>query len=429
MLIINKSMSIKNNITPIQKKKKAKKLWSTPWLYKESLLIALFVFLTGIVIELLTVSRGISVPRFPHNMFALMVYITTLMFLHIFYRKSFMVKWLTSIPAAISSVFLLSVIVLLLGFLRQENQVGSFLTAIGFTHIKNSWVLIMAQLYVLTVLGLSILKRSTKLTRKNAGFLLNHTGLWIVIVAAGLGTGDLQRLKMELHQDETVWYAYDDQRRMYELPFAVKLLDFNIEEYPPKMALVDGKTGKFLINANYALPEIQEGKEDVLGNYKIVVEKFLNSAWPSKSEFIKSDKKGAPPAAKVMVMDIMNGDTISGWISCGSFMVAPAYLFLDNNQVLAMTEPEPEKYQSFVRIYTEDDDPYNEIIEVNAAPKVKGWHLYQVSYDQSMGKWSKLSVLEVVRDPWLYIVYFGIALLLAGAVYILWMGAGAVSDD
>ena len=48
--------------------------------------------------------------------------------------------------------------------------------------------------------------------------------------------------------------------------------------------------------------------------------------------------------------------------------------------------------------------------------------IYQQSYDETMGKWSKLSVINAVRDPWLPVVYFGIFLLIAGAVYLFWIG-------
>jgi hypothetical protein len=39
-----------------------------------------------------------------------------------------------------------------------------------------------------------------------------------------------------------------------------------------------------------------------------------------------------------------------------------------------------------------------------------------------MGKYSKRSVIEAVRDPWLPVVYAGILMLLGGAVYLFWLG-------
>ena len=42
--------------------------------------------------------------------------------------------------------------------------------------------------------------------------------------------------------------------------------------------------------------------------------------------------------------------------------------------------------------------------------------IYQLSYDETKGKWSRMSVFELVRDPWLPIVYTGILMMIAGAI-------------
>ncbi len=42
--------------------------------------------------------------------------------------------------------------------------------------------------------------------------------------------------------------------------------------------------------------------------------------------------------------------------------------------------------------------------------------IYQVSYDEKMGRWSNTSVFELVKDPWLPYVYFGIILMLLGTL-------------
>lgn len=55
-------------------------------------------------------------------------------------------------------------------------------------------------------------------------------------------------------------------------------------------------------------------------------------------------------------------------------------------------------------------------IEVNKPFKVNGWKIYQLSYNEQMGKWSNVSVFELVRDPWLSVVYVGIYLLIIGAI-------------
>jgi hypothetical protein len=39
-----------------------------------------------------------------------------------------------------------------------------------------------------------------------------------------------------------------------------------------------------------------------------------------------------------------------------------------------------------------------------------------------MGKWSTESYVELVKDPWLPAVYVGIFMIMAGALYLFWMG-------
>ena len=45
-----------------------------------------------------------------------------------------------------------------------------------------------------------------------------------------------------------------------------------------------------------------------------------------------------------------------------------------------------------------------------------------MSYDETMGKDSQISVIEVVHDPWLPVVYIGIFCLIAGSIYLFWKG-------
>ena len=53
---------------------------------------------------------------------------------------------------------------------------------------------------------------------------------------------------------------------------------------------------------------------------------------------------------------------------------------------------------------------------MNKPLSIAGWKIYQLSYDETKGKWSRMSVFELVRDPWLPIVYTGILMMIAGAI-------------
>jgi heme/copper-type cytochrome/quinol oxidase subunit 4 len=400
-----------------------KKLFQPPWKYREGFILALILVLAGFLIEIATPRQGISIPSFPFNMYAGMAFITTIVFLHFFYRDDQFVRWLSTMPAATSSILLITLLTILMGVFNQTDpEAEGIFAALGLTHMKNSWVFLLAQLYVLSSLGLVTLRRSIPLKKKNIGFILNHAGLWIVIATASLGTGDLQRLRMELHKGEPVWYAFDGSSHVRQLPFALELVNFDIEEYPPQLAIVDSHTGLLSDPSQKPLPHIAAGKKTRLLEWEIEVFEFLPMAIYREGEFIHSDEVGAPPVARVKAVNVTSGESHEKWITCGSFMYDAEYIWLDGRNVLIMTTPEPRRYQSHVIARTLRHEPRELFIEVNKPPKIEGWRLYQMSYNQAMGKWSHLSVLEIVRDPWLPLVYAGFIMLFAGAAYIFWIG-------
>lgn len=60
--------------------------------------------------------------------------------------------------------------------------------------------------------------------------------------------------------------------------------------------------------------------------------------------------------------------------------------------------------------------------EVNRPAHFKGYTLYQDGYDVSQGDDSQYSILLIVRDPWIGLVYTGIFMLLIGATGLIIYG-------
>jgi hypothetical protein len=100
----------------------------------------------------------------------------------------------------------------------------------------------------------------------------------------------------------------------------------------------------------------------------------------------------------------------------------PQSLLLDDKHLLIMLPPEPKRFSSEVQIYTKSGLSKRAVIEVNKPYKIMGWNLYQLGYDEQMGRWSEISIIELVRDPWLPVVYTGVFMLIAGAAFMFWQG-------
>ena len=79
----------------------------------------------------------------------------------------------------------------------------------------------------------------------------------------------------------------------------------------------------------------------------------------------------------------------------------------------------PKRYASEVQILTQSGKNIQTTIDVNKPVEVDGWKIYQYGYDTQMGPMSQTSILELIRDPWLPLVYTGIYMMLAGAVLMI----------
>ncbi len=81
----------------------------------------------------------------------------------------------------------------------------------------------------------------------------------------------------------------------------------------------------------------------------------------------------------------------------------------------------PKRFASEIQILTKTGKNIETTIDVNKPYEVDGWKIYQYGYDTMMGAQSQISILELVRDSWLPLVYTGFYMMLAGAVVMTLM--------
>ena len=82
----------------------------------------------------------------------------------------------------------------------------------------------------------------------------------------------------------------------------------------------------------------------------------------------------------------------------------------------------PRRFASDIQILTKTGKNILTTVEVNKPVEVDGWKIYQYGYDTQMGAMSQTSILELVSDSWLPLVYTGIYMMLAGAVCMFILG-------
>lgn len=399
-------------------------------LYRSSILLLLII--TGItcLIQIEFGNFNLYLFQYPINLYTAAALIIASAIGGFFLPRSKPIQFLSSLPFAVTLFCALLILGIIMGLTPQKNThiMGNILSMIGFSHMTKSWPFVTLYALTLLSLGLLIARRLRQLTPFSISFHLNHIGLWLLLMAAGLGYADRHRFVMypELNQGPiaTIYNANGDP---INLPIGLELNKFSMETYPAKVAIYSKQLDAAIPASNPAFFQLEAGATDItIEHWQIKVKTYLHEAAPdSKNGFRYWPVIGSAPAAEVSVRNLTTNETKEGWISSGSvkgqaqpFTTLP----LDENHTLLMLRPEPKHFVSDITIYTPDQEPVRAHLTVNNPITVGDWKLYQQGYDENAGAFSIYSAIELVYDPWIKLVYFGFGLLALGALGMIWSG-------
>ena len=401
-----------------------------PWGIVESLLLCLVLFIAGLVMEYFMgpISRGFW--SYPLNLLAGGAFIYAIVMVHWLGRKKSWGRWLSGVPMTLAVIGWMVYLAILAGLIPQAEVANAsagadFLVRLGFTHIVSSWFFLLHSALFLFVLGLVTLRRLTTLSWRNAAFVLNHLGLWLAFAAGLLGSVDRSELNLALPLGKPVNMAMEKGTdRHFTLPFTVTLNEFIMEEYPPKLAIVDDN-GIYLPDGQPDFFSVDEpGAKGRLLEWDIEATAYLDEAVSGKTkEFHPATMPGGATAVRISVTNAA-GVAFEGWVSAGNFMIEPVVLSPPGmNRHIVMLDREPKRFASALTIKKSTGEEINAVVDVNKPVSVEGYDLYQVSYDRPLGRWSQFSGLMVVYDLWYKIVFVGIYMMLAGALLLFLLGA------
>jgi hypothetical protein len=356
------------------------------------LIIIIAIVIAGLALQIALGPFDYSIISFPVN-----VIVLAIMLLLLLVKPSGAVGRFGSAKVSVSLLAIITLMCLYMGIVANNG-------------VKTSWPFVLTYLLILVNIILVIGKRIRQFKWKDYGFYLNHIGLFIFLFSAGLGSADMQRYFMRVYEGKVEWRGENSKTgELTELPVAISLEDFSMDVYPPKITIIDKRSGETFPAGKPSLMESFEGSSGNIGE------------WGVKVDSIKERPRVAP-AAYIIAKNKNNGGTLAGWISCGNYFQPFKTLDISDIYCFAMTLPEPKRFCSDVEVFTKDGFKTSGKIEVNNPLSVGSWKIYQYSYDTNMGKDSEYSVFELIRDPWLIPVYIGIFMVMAGAVTLFWKG-------
>lgn len=401
--------------------------------FTEPVSFTIAVILVGLGIELMTSGSGFIIPDWPFNLVFLLLFAAVIFIVGLLFREHPLVTWLGGIPLGLSLIIGIAALSLVGGVLPQDTIVNGVLRSehfapdskvsmLRFNGMFSSWPFAFVILLFLLNLGLSLVWKTIPFRVANLQFMLFHGGFWIALSCGLLGSTQLQRFVVPLYEGKESNVAYDrDTEKALHLPFSIYLKDFHIDQYVPQFALYDPRQDAVIETKSKVMPEITKGaKAEWPGFGSVTVIDYLPDALPDAHGIpVHIGGRKGVPYAKVRIDE--NGKVSEHWITSGGPQVKPQFVPMGDFFVV-MAEGQPKAFRSEVMMIGQRETRLPAMLEVNKPVDFEGWKLYQMGYDEKSGRWSTMSLVEAVRDPWLPAVYLGFFMIMAGNVLFFWKG-------
>jgi hypothetical protein len=431
-------------------------MWNKPYTLKEGTAIVAGLLVTGGLLQVTLGPLEWGLFAWPANFITLILFVFLLIVAFLLRKRSYFCLFMSTMQAAIPAIAAAAILTLIMGVTKQVAEGKRPMDPVGLTKMLSFWPFILVYVWMTAIVGEVTINQIARFSWRRFPTLVSHVGLFLILTCGTLGSADMLRVKMYCETGQPEWRGLDAFNNVHQLPVAIQLEKFTIDEYPPKLMLID-KTGRPLPQDKPENLLVDNGmKSGQLLDCKIDILKRIDNAVPvmlskmigkmpegmmgnirmdslgqarNKDGYIASDASGSACALLVRVTRGVNANgssdsnlikgqkqVVTGWITSGSYLFPYQALRLKDGRMLAMPNREPRRFASLVNIYTQSGQNIQTEIEVNKPFTIEGWKIYQLSYNEQMGKWSNLSVFELVTDPWLPVVYIGIFMLLIGAV-------------
>ena len=392
------------------------------WGYKRAFLRCALLFIAGTTLQMAFGDLDNGFLRYPWGLIIAINYLYLLVIIHLGQGRHPWLKRLSDHYACTSSLATMVVMTIIFGLTRQDATTQGVVGALGFSRMTSSWSFNILLLYFTTTLGLSVIEDIRYLRHRRLAAVLSHLAVFVVLVAGIFGSGDKLRVSITTQLDKPVYVGVDRAGERVELPFSLTLKEFTMDEYPAKLYVLNSSNQS---SSREFLSVESVGATAVIEGWELTALQSLDMAghMPDDDNYREMKHVGAAPAVYIKARHLASGVEREGWVSCGSFIFEPSYLFLDEHLAVAMPRREAKRYLSRVDVMDEDGKHHNFDIEVNHPARIDGWYIYQVGYDTQRGRWSAISVLECVRDGWYSAVHIALWMMLVAGV-VMFITAG-----
>lgn len=202
-------------------------MWVKPWKTAEGFLIGGGLFAVGLALQLTMGPIDWSLFASPVNWIMLVLLLAFLALMFLLRKKVYAFEWMMHGHAAVASLSWALGITLVMGLLPQTREGG----VTWLSQMLTFWPFVIIWTWMMVISGLATINHLLRFTIKEIPFLLNHLGVFVAIVAATLGSADVQKLHMTVYYEAPEWRALSDNDDVVESGVAIELHQFTVDYY------------------------------------------------------------------------------------------------------------------------------------------------------------------------------------------------------
>ena len=201
-------------------------MWGKAWTLREGFTICCGLVVAGLMLELSIGPVIWDLFAWPANGIVLAGLLALCTAIYLLRRWVHAFRFLGTYCAAVPALLFAVALTIIMGLTHQTVN-GAWMN-----NMLSFWPFVLVYVYVTIILSQVVIHHILHFHwRRDIPFLLNHLGLFIAVTTATLGNADMQRLKMITAIGEPEWRAIGNDGLVKELPIAIELKRFIMEEY------------------------------------------------------------------------------------------------------------------------------------------------------------------------------------------------------
>ena len=400
---------------------------STSWGYKKAFGRCACIFLAGIALQFCLGDLNNAFLHYPWSVIAALFFAYALYLIYYLSDKFPGLRKLYDHYACVSALAAMVIMTIFFGSIAQDDEATGFFSKIGFTRMTSSWPFNLILLYFTATLGLGVINDLAHIKHRKWVPVISHLCVFVILTAGIFGSADKKFIELTATLNKpTNTGVVEETGESYKLPFEMTLKKFTIEEYAPRLRVINMQDR----NASRDFLSIEQaGLSKSFGDWDVKVDQFMLNAMPDSLGFRELTHVGSAPAALVTATNRVTKQSSQGWITSGSFIFEPERLQLTPTEMVSMSPSIPKHYQSNVHIVDAKGKEKDLAIVVNSPAQIGSWQIYQYSYDTERGKYSTISIFECIHDGWYSIVQVALWLLLLVGVMMFFTAGRRRKED